>query len=70
MFVLLMTRREICHQALSVVGLGIQALSRGGSCIQAVPLVDESVQLGKVAPVEGLDEAVDNGSDVTRRAWT
>jgi hypothetical protein len=52
------------------MGLGIEALSRGVGCIRAERLIHELVQPGKVTPVEGIDEALDNGSDVTRGART
>ena len=61
-----MTRRDSGHQVVPVVGLGIEALSRGVGCIDAVPLVYELVQLGKIAPVEAIDETLDKQTNRAR----
>jgi hypothetical protein len=48
------------------VGLRIEALSRGVGCIRAERLIHELVEPGKIAPVEGIDEMLDNLADVVR----
>jgi hypothetical protein len=69
MFVLPMSRREIGHQVLSVVRFCVEALSRAIRCIpRKLLLGHESVQLGDVAPVEGIDEALDDLADPLGRA--
>src|SRR5439155_25642928 len=69
MFVLPMWRCEIGHQVLPVVGFRVEALPRG---IRRIPdkllLGYEAVQLGDVAPVEGIDEALDDFVDPLGRA--
>ena len=69
MFVLPMSRREIGHQVLPVVRFRVETLSRGIRCIPDKLLLGyESVQLGDVAPVEGINEALDDLADSLGRA--
>ena len=68
-FVLPMTFSEIRHQVVPIRGFRIDAFSRGIRCIpDELLLGHELVQLGDVAPVEGIDETLDDLTDPVRRA--
>src|SRR5438067_892831 len=69
MFVLSMTFSEIRHQVVPIGGFRVGALSRGIYCIpDELLLRHELVQLSKVAPVECVDETLDDLVDHLGRA--
>ncbi len=70
MFVLPMSCREISHQVVPVLRFRVEALPRGIRCIpEKLRLLGyESVQLGDVAPVEGIDETLHDFVDPLGRA--
>ena len=64
-----MTSSEIGDQVVPIVGFRVDALARG---IRRIPdellLGNELVQLSKVAPIEGIDETLDDLADPLGRA--